>query len=378
MAVREHDRRRADPRSILPRLSLAAAVYIFVVASAVAVLAGAALLFVARSDRLLDSALDSAVRLRSEAAAETYARLLHGDWLDLEQLAQDIPTTSRDGIRGLMDGIQGDGQRLSWVGYAGTDGTVLAASDGLLEGEDVSGRDWFRNGLRGGFAGDVHEALLLARRLPERQVDGPLRLLDLSRPVRDAEGDVTGVVGMHIDFGWAERALAETARTLGIDAFLLNANGDVIVASDGGRPSADALEILRTARSGAMTAGREAWPDGQDYFATLVPSVGYGDLPSFGWRLVGRIPADAFRPGMADLRGTAVVAGIGLVAILGMATAIFVLVFVRPIGALGEISDRIADGDIVYPPEYGGTREAARISGALARLQDRRVSDRRS
>ncbi|UMA64388.1 hypothetical protein LVO79_15450 [Roseivivax marinus] len=372
------DRRRADPRTVLPRLSLAGATYGFVLVTAIAVLAGVLLLFVTRSDRVLDTALDSAVRLRSEAAAETYARLLHSDWLDLEQVAEDIPTMSDEAMRGLLDGLQGDGRRLSWVGFADTEGTVIAASDRMLEGESVAERPWFRNGLRGGFAGDVHEALLLARRLPGRSADGPLRLLDLARPVRNEDGDVIGVVGMHIDFGWAERALADTARTLDLDVYLINPNGEVIVASDGGRPSPEELEILRTARSGAVTAGRETWPDGQDYFSSLVNGVGYGDLPSFGWRMVGRLPADSFRSGLSDLRGTILIAGLGLAAIVAIFTAIFTLVFVRPIGALGDLSERIADGETVYPPEYGGTREAARISGALARLQDRRVRDRRT
>ncbi|SFE93717.1 cache domain-containing protein [Roseivivax sediminis] len=374
---RVSERRRTDPRSALPRLSLAGAICGFVLATALAVLIALTALFSARWDRVLDSALDSAVRLRSEAAAETLARHLHADWLDLEQLARDIPAMPEEAAQGLMEGMQGNGQRLTWIGYADTDGTVLSAADQMLEGESVAERPWFRNGMRGGFAGDVHESLLLTRRTDAGTPDEPLRLLDLSRPVRDAQNDVIGVVAMHIDFGWAERALSETARTLGIDAYLISPNGKVIVSSDGGRPSAAELEILRSAPSGALTAGRETWPDGQDYFATMVPSVGYGDLPSFGWRMVGRLPADSFRAGLSDLRGTLTLGATGLVAILALFTTIFVLIFVRPIGALGSLSDRIADGEFVYPPEFGGTREAARISGALARLQDRRVRDRR-
>ncbi|WP_076446877.1 cache domain-containing protein [Roseivivax lentus] len=363
---------------MLPKLTLAGATYAFVIVTALSILIGSALLFFPRSDRLLDTALDGAVRVRSDAVAEIFAKSLHDDWIDLEQLAMDIPGTSEEGLRGLMEGVQGDGQRVSWVGYAGTNGIVKAGSGGDFVGENVSDRAWFRNGIRGGFARDVHEPLLLARRDRGTVQEDPLRLLDLARPVRDAEGDIVGVVAMHISFGWAERAVTETARILGIDAYLISANGEVIVASDGGRPTPAELEILRTARAGDQSSGRETWPDGEDYFSSLVSSVGYGDLPSLGWRLVGRIPAAAFQPTIADLRGTILVTGIGLVSILVLFTSLFVIFFARPFSSLGSVSQKIADGAPAYPPEYRATREAAQISAALARLQKLRVNDRRN
>ena len=369
--------RRGDPLSRLPRLSLAGSVYLFVFGTALAVIVGVSFFFFSRSDRFLDTALDSAVRLRSEAAAETFTRTLYGVWRDLEALAEDLPAASRDVAQGRIEGLAGPGRGIVWVGIAGTDGTVRQATGDMLVGADVSGRDWFRAGLRGPIARDVHEALLLARAMENASpAEEPLRLLDMAYPLRGPGGEVEGVVGMHLDFGWAQRALTESARTLGIDVYLIDASGRVIVASSGERLNQAELDILRAARAGGPTAGREVWPDGKAYFSSLVPAVGYGDLPSFGWRLVGRLPADAFRSGLADLRVSALWSLAGLAAILAVSTATFVLLIVRQIDALGRSAVRIARGALVYPPEANRTREAAQLSAALTLVQERELSAR--
>ncbi|ETX26432.1 cache domain-containing protein, partial [Roseivivax isoporae] len=267
------------PRSSLPRLTLPRAAYGFVLVTMALVSLTAGLFLYSRAGDLADQALDQAVRLRTQAAAAAYARAIHEDWSDLTYLAAEAGRGDLDRVRGLMDGMRGDGTRISWIGWAGTDGVVRTASDGLLDGADVSARPWFRNGLRGGFAGDVHEAVLLASLLPETETGEPPRFIDLALPVRTTEGEAAGVVAVHIDFDWATRFLSETADSLGLDLFLIGADGSVIAATTGERPTTAELQILRAARAGTATATRETWPDGNDYFATLLPQVGYDDLP---------------------------------------------------------------------------------------------------
>lgn len=353
------------------RMSFATATYGFVGASVLVLGLAASAVFWSRSETVIDEALDLAVRLRTEAAGESFARLLHEDWVDLGFLARAAGGLEGEDIGNLLEGVRGDGSRMSWVGYADVDGVVLEASDDLLVGADVSERPWFRNGLRSGFAGDVHDAALLARMLRPEGGD-PLRFIDLALPVRNAENEVQGVVGMHIDASWAEQTLAETGRMLGIDLYLINAAGDVVMTSGDTAPAAGELDLLTAARAGTASSGRETWPDGREYFSTLVPTVSYGDLPSFGWRLAGRIDATTFRPGLNTLVGSAGVAlAVALVA-LALLSVLFVRIFVRPFSALSDAARRMADGEDVYPPETGATREAATLSVALSRLQARR------
>jgi len=66
-------------------------------------------------------------------------------------------------LRDAMDLTAAGGDKVSWAGFAAVDGTVQIASDGLPEGVGVAQRPWFQRGLDGPFAGDVHEAVRLAR-----------------------------------------------------------------------------------------------------------------------------------------------------------------------------------------------------------------------
>ncbi|MCA0919897.1 cache domain-containing protein [Pseudooceanicola nanhaiensis] len=347
------------------------AVYGFVVLSVLVLAVAAAALFMARSESVLDEALDSAVRKRTEAAGQDFARALHADWADLKYLSGAIDGSDLDGIGEVMAGMRGDGTRISWIGYAGVDGTVREASDGLLVGADVSERPWFRNGLRSGFAGDVHEAVLLANLLRPEGGE-PLRFVDLALPVKNLEGDLTGVLGMHIDAGWAERSLAEMARSLGIDLYLISQSGEIVMSSTGTTAGVEEVMQLASARSGAEASGRAEWSDGREYFTTLVPNLSYADLPNFGWRLAGRLDAGTFQAGLHSLVGSAALAAALALAVLALLTFLFVLIFIRPIDALVDSATQLAAGEDAYPRERNSTREAAQLSAALARLQARR------
>jgi hypothetical protein len=360
------------------RITLAQSLYTFVIVSLLILVLTLGLLLSGRSDELIDEALDKAVRVRAVAAGQMIARTIESDWNDLKFLAGKVPATGGDELRGLMDGMRGDGSRISWIGYATLDGLVSAATDQMLEGADVSQRPWFTNGLRGAYAGDVNEATLLARFF-ETSSDNPLRFIDLAIPVRGGDGNITGVIGMKIDFAWAESLLAALARDLKLDLFLIAADGTVIVATDGTKPHPAEVQILRAAQAGTSVSLRETWPDGKDYFSSLVPSVTSGDLPSFGWRLVGRLDADTFRPSIAGLKGSTLTIALCALALLLALSAIYVRLFIRPIETLASSAQRIASGgDDHYPPDLRATAEAADISTALARLQMRTASRIRS
>ncbi|MBS0126535.1 cache and HAMP domain-containing protein [Aestuariicoccus sp. KMU-90] len=351
---------------------MARAVYGFVVFTLVVVAVLASLLVSNRMNRLTDAALDSAVRVRTEAAAQTLARTLHSDWGDLKQLADMVGTYPENAIGALMVGLRGDGARISWVGFADTSGIVRVASDGLLEGQDVSARPWFRNGLQGGFAGDVHEAALLADLLPAPPDGSPIRFIDLALPVRNKAGDVTGVLGMHIDATWMQTLMTETASALHLSLFLVSANGALSLATDGADPTSANLWVLRAAQVGVANAGRETWPDGREYFSSLVPGVTYRDLPHFGWRLVGRLEGSSFSVALEGALNAVGLIAAAAIALMTASTALFVHLFIRPIERLARTATRIADGVDDFPPEGGNTREMANLSAALVRLQEQR------
>ena len=359
-----------------PNLTLRTAAIAFGIASLIVLLLIPSIFALVRADRLSDSTLDYTTRFRTAAASKDLARTLERDWLDLQALAQKVPELEPGQLGHLLAGASGDGTRISWLGYAELSGNVVAATNGLLVGRNVGERPWFRGGLSGRFAGDVHDAVLLANLLG---ADGgePLRFLDLALPVDDANGDPIGVMGMHINAGWLNAELRESAQIYGLDFYLLNPAGEISASSDKQAPTAGELQILRAAQSGVKTSGRERWSDGRDYFSSLVPQVTAGDLPSFGWRMVGRLDAGSLNFGVDLVKNGALWVLLLMVAGIFLLTTIFVRAIAVPIARLADSAERISDGSQEYPANSRVTREAAQFSLALTRLQQDRISDER-
>lgn len=317
-----------------------------------------------------DRALQRLVESHTRSAALDYARALHDDWEAVHHLARSIATLSPEDARIALDGLVASGTRVSWAGLAGLDGRVISASKGMLEGADVSTRPWFAGGLRGGFAGDVHDAVLLNRLLGGTD-EAPVRFIDLAVPVNDPAGEPAGVLGVHLTFDWVQRFLRESAAVRGLDLMLVDAGGQVVFTTDPSVTDASTVAALRAAVTGVSAPTRETWPDGREYFAMTVSDVTYAELPSFGWRLVGRVPTDFLAADQRALSSMLIAIIAGAIGIFALAAALFDVVYVRPLSRLVEDSERIAAGEPVYPHESRSSAEAQRLSWALARLQSR-------
>lgn len=321
-----------------------------------------------RGDRFTDSTLAFASRFRTTAAAGELARMLERDWHNLIFLTEQASKLTPDQLSYLMTGAGGNPTRISWVGYADLSGVVVSATNDLLVGQDVSERPWYRNGLTGGFAGDVHDAVLLAQLLGGDS-DEPLRFIDLARPVQDESGDISGVIGMHINANWLADYLRETSERFGIDLYLINPAGTISASSTDQPPTEADLQILRTAQTGISAEGRETWPDGRDYFSTIVPEVTSGDLPSFGWRMIGRLDANSVSFGVDLIRNGAHYAALVALALVFLITIIYSRLILAPLSRLAKSAEQIAEGSQDYPANSRVTLEASQLSAALMRLQ---------
>ncbi|PSR15486.1 PAS domain-containing sensor histidine kinase, partial [filamentous cyanobacterium CCP3] len=72
------------------------------------------------------------------------------------------PNPSIDQKRRLLEQLQQSYSDFAWIGLTDAQGIVLASTQGLLEGADVSARDWFVAGRTQPNVQDVHRAKLLA------------------------------------------------------------------------------------------------------------------------------------------------------------------------------------------------------------------------
>ena len=280
----------AAPRqSTRVKIGLAFAALALVLFTAVGVLAG--------NQARQQTAADSAVALRQLATrlAEALATGLEERFREVRSLAM-LETLIGDEIdaarwRTLVQRTQANLPIYTWIGLATPEGTVLAATGGLLEGRDVSKRPWFQQGRHGPFAGDVHEAQLLASQLPPRPAGEPLRLLDFAAPVW-REQRLVGVLGAHLDVAWIEQVRrrmqnaldpASAIEILVVDRQGVPLNGPLATANS---PALD-MAAVRYGAASVVT-----WADGRSYLTGAVDVFGSPGELGFTWAVLARQPVD--------------------------------------------------------------------------------------
>jgi PAS domain S-box-containing protein len=278
--------------------------------------------------------------------------------------------------RDTLDEMQDSYGYYSWIGVAGLDGKVQVAAKGLLEGADVSKRPWFQDALRGKHAGDVHEALLLAKLLPQQAE--PWRFVDVAFPVSDDTGRTEGVLGVHLSWQWArdvERSviapIARIAEGRRVEALIVDASGTVLLGPPGWQGSRLALPSLKAAREqkeGGYLV--EKWPDCESWLVGYARGRGYADYPGLGWTvLVRQNVNDAYAP-VRRLREFGLAAGTVLAALCSLAGILVARRITRPLDELAQSARRIRDGEPVtitsgLTSGRGGYEEVEALSGTL-------------
>ncbi len=189
-----------------------------------------------RWERATRTAAHDLLHLSAHRIASSLVDDLKNRQLEVMLLA-DLIRTSRlstpEAIREPFDRLKGRQPDYAWLGYASRDGRVLAASGGLLEGRDVHERPWFDGGRRGLFIGDPHLAVLLAPHLPLAADGEPPRFVDVAVPVRDAAGEVQGVLGAHLFWDWAQAlvttALQDLEPDMPVEVLIANPEGQFLM-----------------------------------------------------------------------------------------------------------------------------------------------------
>jgi len=324
-------------------------------------------MFTNAMQRRAEVANSARLRLLGEIVADQLGRRMQELWQTVEGMARVVRLDDPDEIRRQLTLLSKVDRRYTWIGVADVQGKVIVASQGMLEGASVAERPWFRRGLNGPTAVDVHEAVLLAKLLPATQE--PRRFVDFSAPIRNDQGAVIGVIGAHFDWNMV-RDIIQAVRGQGVDAILVSR--DRVVLS--GPPELQETKLSEgsaiAASQGTSIALRERWQDSKEYMAAVVPSIKFNDMPSFGWSLIVRADLNTvLDPTRAIAQAFWMLLGAG--ALVGLVLLyLFSAWLAKPLGRLVTSAEALASGRTDRPP-HDETRyeEAARLSAALVRLQ---------
>ncbi|WP_198320705.1 PAS domain-containing protein [Azohydromonas aeria] len=287
---------------------------------------------------------------------------------EMVALAASKPLRSLDTLDPVRDGLQGLRDKLplyAWVGVTDVDGRVLAAADGLLEGQDVSKRPWFKGALGGPYVGDVHPAVLLEKLLPAQAE--PWRFVDVAAPIV-VDGKVRGVLGGHLSWEWARQLgrelLSPEAARSGIEVFITRADGEVLVGTPGTTQTKLDLPALRAAAS-----ADPGWFASSPHLTAVVATQGRGRYLGLGWVVVVRQPTPLALAQYAELRLQLALATLLVVLAIGLATPALAHRLASPLLQLMHWLALAQPQSLkLQDPAY---REARELAEALHALRDR-------
>ena len=293
-------------------------------------------------------------RSLAELAFQTTDKLDQGmfeRYREVKLMAERHEITGREvpaGVkRAMLDSMQATYPYYAWIGLTDKAGKVAVASRGLLENVDVSHRPWFAAAGKGQHLHDVHEAVLLAKLLPNPRRE-PLRLFDIAFPYRGRNGEVEGVLAAHLSWEWAadiERSvLRPLAERRAVDTLILSRSGSVLLGPEAYADKVLDLESVRQARQGGSGSAIETWPDGRRYLVGYSPSRGYKTYPGLGWLVVVRQPLDdAYRP-VEALKKKILWGGLVSSLLAGLAVWALARTVTRPLRIITEQADNLREG----------------------------------
>ncbi|WP_207459149.1 GGDEF domain-containing protein [Azospirillum sp. SYSU D00513] len=325
-----------------------------------------------RSERQMEQAIG---RSLSEAAFQMADKLDTDMWARSNQVSvlaridalRDWPVAQK-----LVDELKAKDHTLAWVGALDTEGRIMASSGGILLGVNASTRPVYKEGIKGHFVGDVHEAVMLAKLLPNPSGE-PMKFVDVATPMLNDEGETVGVLATHFSWDWAREVMLTLMRPMqdrrGLETFIVSADGTVLLGPAGSMGHPLSVGSLAAARTEEIGWAVETWADGKSYVTGYAHSPGHASYPGLGWTVLARQPVEAAYADATALRREIMAWGAGF-ALLFSALAWFAAGWItRPLQAIADSAARLRRGEPgVEIPEVRGAAEIADLSRTLRDL----------
>jgi len=273
--------------------------------------------------------------------------------------------------REMLERLQTTFNAYAWIGICDAQGKGMVGTGQYLEGKDLSKRPWCTQGRDGVYFGDVHDALLLAKLLPNPSGES-FYLVDVAAPVKDSQGVLQGVLCGHIYWRWAEEVL-DSKQTPGKDIFLVSKGGLMLSgpAEPQSKLSELSPEVVQAIGDNPNSSGYQLarWSDGKTYLVGFAKSSGYREYPGMGWvSLVRQEVGAAFAPAR-HLQQHILQVGAALGLLFAWLGWLMAGRIARPISRISIAADRIAAGDLQCDvPVHQGEGEVAHLSAAIHRM----------
>lgn len=279
--------------------------------------------------------------------------------------------------RELIQKVKDNYAHHEWIGYALPDGTVEVGTNGYLEGKNVKARPWHPNGLLAPYIGDVHDALLLAKLLPNNSGE-PIYFSDVAFPVVSSEGKTLGVVCTHLTWQWTRDVVRSIQKEHGVEIFLLSKDGMILVGPNNTERSniADISPNIAQAFS-TQTASYKImnWNDNTNYLTASSVSNGFEEYKGFSWKVIVRQPVnEAFK--IAHKNTITILAISILFGLVGAIIGVVISRFIsKPLNKINGIVENITDEKEVQFLKNVPNNEIGKLHDALENLYKSLISE---
>jgi len=293
-------------------------------------------------------------------------------------LLSSLPTILRidnaGTARKIIEKLQSQYRDYAWIGVARPNGTILAATGGMLENGDVTARPWFRKGQQAVVAEDYHPAVLLGKLLP--QAADPWRFVDVAGPIRDSQGTLLGVLAIHLSWDWARNLarnlLTPALRDYGAEILVVRGDGTVLLGPKDILERRIATDSLRLALQGKTGAVLERWPDGGSYMTGYSLTGRSGDPTTLRWAILVRQTERTALASAHAFERRALWFSLGLALLLAACAALLARRIVRPLNVLSRAIEDIAHAPAraaaTAIPQVRSVHEMQVLSEALRNL----------
>jgi diguanylate cyclase (GGDEF)-like protein/PAS domain S-box-containing protein len=291
------------------------------------------------------------------------------------------PKVPAESKRQALERMQATHPYYAWIGMTDNRGSVRVATGGLLEGKNVSSRPWFAAAYEGVHLQDVHEAVLLAKLLPNPTAE-PKRFFDIAFPYRGPDGVIQGIFGTHLSWQWAASVERSVLRPLAaresVDTVILSRQGVVLLGPERYKDKVLDQDSFRRAGRQRNGSAIETWPDGKRYLVGYSRSVGHESYPGLGWVVLVRQPLEqAFAP-VEALRSKILWTGVGAAVLVSLLVWLAARDIARPLQTLTRHADALRAGDATtLPPLQSSLTEVHILHGALGALLSKLLANER-
>ncbi len=285
------------------------------------------------------------------------------------QLVADLPAFRNQDLQReqlLIDDLKSKFPTFSWIGLTDAKGKVIASSGGILKGESIAERPVFLNAQKEPFIGDVHEAVLLAKLLPNPSGE-PLQFVDISVPIFDENKEFLGVLATHLSWEWAEEVKKTLINTPNqedkFDVFIVSKRDNNIILGPKsmiGKPLDE--QVLSDRKHSLDQWSITEWADNKTYVTGSTLGDGHAEYEGLGWTVIIRQPIDIAYEEINELKQFMWTIGGIAILLFSMIGWVLADLIARPIRNIASAAREIGEGIRSNIPVIHGVKEVEELS----------------